>query len=1350
MDKELLAEVDAEVEDAADEHEADMDTEDDKNTAGTGIRKFFGAGTSTRGAASPGAVVDASQKSIAHVVPPSQGTVHAAPAVQQSQPSLVLSAFNLSLSACQDAPTNMLEPCAVLADGQLEKAILAGPVTMPDVKDMVPLLIASAPLLPSGTAIFARLPEKWINMSGRSDALGTRCLFASRRHEHSVFEPLQVDCLLRVPPAAREWQPLLQVPADFLRSHGGGASLASEEPWSVDMHPGRRELRVAVRPGVILARMLRRGTALPAAAFTWRVVDSNREPQQKSLVVHRGLAADVGEFSILCNVEDAAHTQPPRFLEFPLRIEQLRSLGWMIMQERRRREVFVTELREAIPCPDAAHWFVEGSLRCEYRDVKGGVLADAIGYGKTACTIGLIDCTSQDPVPEVPLAFKGFIPSRATLVLAPTNLHAQWLAEIKKFTGDALKVISVPTCAQLKKLPAKELIEADVVVATYRLFYSTPYLHRLQELARGRRPEFAFPRQSQSSYSSEWAKAYREAFESLPAWAAALQGLREEEPVTPAKLKRAVNADEVTPEAQSSQASQSRRRLRSKQKAAECVESSVCSQEVPPVSQASMPAKRRRVSVEAGAEWTLSANYIPLEAFWWKRVVCDEFHELLSRYPPAQVAVELFHADYKWGLSGTPPCQTLAQIRKAAGFLGVQIPSPSSTDDTGEAPRKVAQEWLDAFARRNTAELPTLQEEECIIPVRLTPKERALYAALTEQPQMEASKNAAVSTEPSIGLEEPPEIQAARRNTSGLLKLCSHFCPSGASEVLSAEDECERQLALRREQVQSVERELRTHIDRAVATVQLVRHFEPHYCRAPDRDGNYQIYGFLEKESRACIAARLRFLAAPTNGSKAQLLARLFEVLSSSSIHEEAKEMALRADFDLKALGPAAKLKEKPPPAWKTLEALVDTMPVEESPAVGRTMVSRIVKSSLTTMSEGVSGIPQRCARLRSNQGMPRWPGSINQGTPASAQKRSDLEQANWDWLADPENAKNLRSVITAWKLDIERNASKVMELEAAADAKLQNLRSFSETLQASQAPLVVSAAVVPIETPGSRFAKYGSKIETLVKHVLKLQDGDLECKLICFVQWEDLKRKIGAALTEFGIEHLTLEGSVWKRRAALMRFQYEAESPRMLLLSLEESASGTNLTAANHVLIVHPMEAATRDEAVAFEMQAVGRVRRPGQQRKIHIWRFVTVDTIEQIITEEHQKELWERQHAAVQFSQAVMESQHMNLVAFEEDPEEGVDTLEMNAGMDTSTQLYTAHHIEPCAQEQFPAQEHEPQDLATQPYAQDQCFLTPAPTDARPAQADEEMVDPEAETLCFFPLGASDDLCTQPYAAH
>jgi len=62
-------------------------------------------------------------------------------------------------------------------------------------------------------------------------------------------------------------------------------------------------------------------------------------------------------------------------------------------------------------------------------------------------------------------------------------------------------------------------------------------------------------------------------------------------------------------------------------------------------------------------------------------------------------------------------------------------------------------------------------------------------------------------------LEEPPEVQAARQSASGLLKLCSHFCASGATDVLTAEDECERQLVLRRERVRAVQREVKSLAD---------------------------------------------------------------------------------------------------------------------------------------------------------------------------------------------------------------------------------------------------------------------------------------------------------------------------------------------------------------------------------------------------------------------------------------------------------------------------------------------------------------------------------------------------------
>eukprot|EP00929_Paragymnodinium_shiwhaense_P021705 TRINITY_DN14087_c0_g1_i1.p1 TRINITY_DN14087_c0_g1~~TRINITY_DN14087_c0_g1_i1.p1 ORF type:complete len:1572 (+),score=444.50 TRINITY_DN14087_c0_g1_i1:675-4718(+) len=1179
----------------------------------------------------------------------------------------MLKGLKLAPSQWQDVAMELLaEPQARLAGG-LERLVMSRPAKLADLREVVPLMTASAPLLPSGRAIFMQLPAQWLDLSGRNDALGTRCLFAARRHENSVFEALSRERLLRIPAAAKVWQPQTQVPTDATAV--ALAPLADEEAWIVQCQPQSGELRLLLRPGVLLMRMLRQGRdALPSARFSWRVTDAELPPRGGASRADSG----VEEFSILSNVEDAAHTQPPHFAEeLPLRREQLRSLGWMVSQERRRKDPFVTELRESAQFPDAPHWRLEASLRCEYGSVRGGVLADAIGYGKTACTIGLISCTANDPTPKPPAALSGMIGTRATLVLAPTNLHAQWVAEIKKFTGDSLKVLSIPTCAQLKRLTPQDIIEADVVVATYRLFYSWPYLKRLEEIVRScpgqggkSMKEFAFPRLpvaagNRKSSSAEWAKAYRRAFEMLPTWAAKLRG-EGEGPVTPERSVRPAEGDDiVTPTeversgaaaagqaAAASSSSTARVEVESSQEATQTKRRRLQGKtpdptfKKEPVEASEEPEAAAAVEPAPGPTWLVTAKYVPLEVFWWRRVVCDEFHELLGRYPPAQAAVELFQGDYKWGLSGTPPCQTLTQIRKAAGFFGVQIPnSAGSSDDGAEIPRQVAQEWLDAFVRRNTSELPPLDEEEVIVPVKLTPQERALYDALAQQ-----SERLAEDSHSQEGQAQEESLQPAHGTLHGsgtrtLLKLCSHFNPGGSAQ--SAEHEVERQVAMRRDLVTRSEKEAATLAQRIAALLSCVRHFEPHFCRSASTGGgplSASEYPALAKESKAGLAARLKWLGLSASGGKPEHLKRLLEAASEgegSLANEAVKEMVMRYDFKAADAGKAVSLASAAAqPAWLGVATRARSCPLGGAGQVVAKAL-QLALANLPGVAKLAEGhlLPHRCSRARSSLGMPAWPiRAANQGEPLPKPEIKAFEQEDVAWRTTRENAAKLREVVDEWKADIERCASRLATLEHEAEATQYNYQSFVDTVQASQAAAVAEMETKdePPEKPASAalsFAKYGSKIEHIVRHVQEVGDREPGCKIIMFVQWEDLKKRVSAALEEFEVEHVTLSGSVWQRRAKLMKFQYEEEGPRILMLSLQESASGTNLTAANHVIIVHPMEAATKDEAVAFEMQAIGRVRRPGQEKKIHIWRFVTVDTVEQQITEEHQKELWERQ---------------------------------------------------------------------------------------------------------------------------
>src|SRR3954447_20620718 len=103
--------------------------------------------------------------------------------------------------------------------------------------------------------------------------------------------------------------------------------------------------------------------------------------------------------------------------------------------------------------------------------------------------------------------------------------------------------------------------------------------------------------------------------------------------------------------------------------------------------------------------------------------------------------------------------------------------------------------------------------------------------------------------------------------------------------------------------------------------------------------------------------------------------------------------------------------------------------------------------------------------------------------------------------------------------------------------------------------------------------------------------------------------RKVSEALSENGIPHDQIQGTAKAKSAILEKFQdvKSASSTKVLLLSLaDESASGANLTTANHAIFISPLLTDTQQKYNAYETQAIGRVRRYGQLKKVHIWRFI------------------------------------------------------------------------------------------------------------------------------------------------
>lgn len=134
------------------------------------------------------------------------------------------------------------------------------------------------------------------------------------------------------------------------------------------------------------------------------------------------------------------------------------------------------------------------------------------------------------------------------------------------------------------------------------------------------------------------------------------------------------------------------------------------------------------------------------------------------------------------------------------------------------------------------------------------------------------------------------------------------------------------------------------------------------------------------------------------------------------------------------------------------------------------------------------------------------------------------------------------------------------------------------------------------------------TKIGHIVNYIDKHLDKNDKC--IIFSQWDEILNIIGDNLKN---KHVYCKGTVYQKKKAIKDFT-EDKDTNVILLSSKNAASGTNLTAANKIILVEPIYG-TKKYRQDIENQSIGRSNRIGQKRPIEVIRFIIKDTVEEIV---------------------------------------------------------------------------------------------------------------------------------------
>ncbi|MBI4648062.1 MAG: SWF/SNF helicase family protein [Bacteroidia bacterium] len=114
--------------------------------------------------------------------------------------------------------------------------------------------------------------------------------------------------------------------------------------------------------------------------------------------------------------------------------------------------------------------------------------------------------------------------------------------------------------------------------------------------------------------------------------------------------------------------------------------------------------------------------------------------------------------------------------------------------------------------------------------------------------------------------------------------------------------------------------------------------------------------------------------------------------------------------------------------------------------------------------------------------------------------------------------------------------------------------------------------------------------------------------KILLFSSFVKHLRLFENHFSEKGLTYSMLTGNTINRKEVINRFQQDSRN-KIFLISIKAGGTGLNLTSADYVFILDPWW------NPAVEKQAISRAHRIGQNKKVFVYKFITLNTVEEKI---------------------------------------------------------------------------------------------------------------------------------------